>query len=142
MSETMQTEASGWVARVRVSGQWIRVTITEISGEEVLRARFGRRPAHRRALLDLLESVAMWRGAPLSAVLSVVGWVRPLCDSASWADELVLGPSALVRVHYAVHGSRQLRLGEAPDELAAARARRQGAAQAQAQLEGGLDDDF
>jgi len=140
MTEMMQVEPSGWVAQIRVSAQWIRLTIKELSGEEVLRARFGRRPVHRRALLDLLESVAMWRGAPLSAVLSVVGWVRPLCDSASWADEVVLGPSALVRVHYAVHGSRQLRLGDTPDELEAARALRRVARVARA--EGGLDDDF
>ena len=135
MTDTMAPEPSGWLAQVRLSTEWIRVTIKDLSGEEVLRARFGRRPAHRRALLDLLEAVAVWRGAPLSAVLSVVGWRRPLCDSASWADEVVLGPSVLVRVHYAVHGSRQLRLGDSPDELQTARARR-------AQAQGGLGDDF
>jgi len=122
-SETWpEPQGSGWVARVHVSAQWIRVTVQGPEGEAILRARMDRRPARRRALLELLEALAQWQGRTLDAVLSVAGWAAPVCDSASWVDAVELGPSALVRVCYGAHGSRQLRLGEGPAELAAARA--------------------
>lgn len=88
----------GWRIRVRIEARLIRVTVTEMDGEELLKARLPRQNCDARALLRLLESVALWSGGPVCAAVSVAGQDRTFFDWASLSDELTLTSNALVRV--------------------------------------------
>jgi hypothetical protein len=68
----------GWHATVEVLPETIWVWVSEATGRDVLRACLSRRPGHPRALLTMLEGLALWNGAPLSVVIGVD---QPVCDS-------------------------------------------------------------
>ena len=72
-----------WHTTVEVQPQTIWVWVTEATGRDVLRAALPRAPGHCRALLTLLEGLALWSGAPLGVVIGVD---HPVSDS------LGLGP--------------------------------------------------
>jgi hypothetical protein len=76
-------QARGWHTTVEVQPQTIWVWVTEAAGRDVLRAALPRAPGHCRALLTLLEGLALWSGAPLGVVIGVE---HPVSDS------LGLGP--------------------------------------------------
>jgi hypothetical protein len=87
----------------------VKVLVTDEQGDEVLRTRLPRPNNHPRALLTLLEGVALWSGAPVSAVISAAG-----LEPGSSASELFGAPwapadSALVRLDV-VEGRRQYHL--------------------------------
>jgi len=67
-----------WQATLEVKGERIWIWVSERSGRDVVRAALPRPPAHPRALLTMLEGLALWSGAPLSAVLGVD---QPASDS-------------------------------------------------------------
>lgn len=75
--------ALGWHTTVEVQPQTIWVWVTDATGRDVLRAALPRPPGHCRALLTLLEGLALWSGAPLGVVIGVD---HPVSDS------LGLGP--------------------------------------------------
>jgi hypothetical protein len=81
----MRTESrpKGWHATLEVQPETIWVWVTEATGRDVLRAALPRPPGHGRALLSMLEGLALWSGAALGVVIGVD---HPVCDS------LGLGP--------------------------------------------------
>jgi hypothetical protein len=98
---------STWSTTLRVTDT-VKLLITDEEGNDLLRARLPRRCYHPRALLTLLEGLALWGGTPLTAVISVD-------DSAGRSDADLFGgqlwpaESALVRFDF--HRScQQLRL--------------------------------
>lgn len=99
-----------WTALLKFEPCQILMTIQSLDGEVVLRARLPMPPQHRRSLLDLLESLALWNGHPLDAVLSAADRSADCFENAVWAEDLLLGPSALVHVVFAAPRGRQLRL--------------------------------
>lgn len=109
---------STWATTVQMTDM-VKLLITDEDGNDVLRARLPRRCAHPRALLTLLEGLALWSGSPLTAVISVdESDRRPSSDlfgGGLWPAE-----SALVRFDYHQR-CRQLRLrglGDFRDVLA------------------------
>lgn len=109
---------SNWATTVRMSDT-IKLLITDEDGNDVLRARLPRRCAHPRALLTLLEGLALWSGEPLTAVISADDSVRhPTTDL--FGGQLWPAESALVQFDYH-HRCQQLRLrglGDFRDVLA------------------------
>jgi hypothetical protein len=67
-----------WHAMVEVSPHPIWVWGNEARGRDLMRCALPRSPAHPRALVTLLEGLALWSGAPLSVVLGVE---HPVNDS-------------------------------------------------------------
>jgi hypothetical protein len=87
---------TGWRATVEVQPRQVKVLVTDSEGD-VLRARLRRPPCHPRALLTLLEGIALWSGARLSVALRVApeadeGWIGEPDGSWLWPED-----SALVR---------------------------------------------
>ena len=71
--------------------------MTDPDRNEVLRARLPR-PRHRLALTSLLEGLALWAGAPLSAVASAGDLEAPSCAEDPWGITVALGASPLVEL--------------------------------------------
>ena len=95
-----------WTARVEVKASSIQLRVWEVGGGLALRAELPRVPDHPRALLWLLEGLALWSGAPLSAVISAGGFVGPSLDFAPVDDEGWPEESALVRFYLLERGHR------------------------------------
>ena len=66
----MHSIRRAWKATLEVTSQTIKVLVTEPEGDDVLTAVFSGYPDHPRALLTLLEGVALWSGSPLCAAIS------------------------------------------------------------------------
>jgi hypothetical protein len=90
---------SEWKTTIRVSAREAKVLVTDEQGDELLRARLPRRVDHPRALLTVLEGLALWSGSPLYTVLSVGGPARGTYDRDLFGGVLWPIDSALVRVH-------------------------------------------
>jgi hypothetical protein len=97
---------SSWMTMLRLSPTLASVLVTEAGGTDVLKARLPRDPQHPRALLTMLEGLALWSGHPLRVVLSATR----TCDGSGWGglfgDELFPGESQLVRIELAVRSRR------------------------------------
>jgi len=59
----------GWFSNLEVDPYSILLQVRDWQGE-VLKARFGSVPAHPRALLFILEGLALWSGRRLCVVIS------------------------------------------------------------------------
>ena len=74
---------------MEVRASSIKLRVWEASGGLALRAEIHRVPDHPRALLWLLEGLALRSGAPLPAVISAGGFGGPSLDESSvpcWAS--------------------------------------------------------
>lgn len=102
----------GWHATVEVLSETIWVWVSEATGRDVLRACLSRTPGHLRALLTMLEGLALWSGAPLSVVIGVD---QPVCDSLGLgrygAEETWPQESALVSFFFRQPARPPRRLG-------------------------------
>jgi hypothetical protein len=74
---------------------------------DLIKARLPLAPRHPRALLTLLEGVALWRGQPLRVVLFADGSSVPWLGSDLFGDELWPGESPLVSFAIAHRGRRR-----------------------------------
>jgi hypothetical protein len=92
-----------WTTRLRIGDREAKLLVTSPEGDDLLKARLPVRPPHPRALLTLLEGVALWSGAPLFAVISAgrhsVDWI----GAEPWGDQLWPTESALVQFGFAIH---------------------------------------
>jgi hypothetical protein len=89
-----------WTTTVRVNPTAVKILLTDPMGHEVVRARLPRHPDHPRALLMLLEGLALWSGQPLCAAISVAASARRGCDWELLGGTLWPAESALVRVDF------------------------------------------
>jgi hypothetical protein len=89
-----------WKGSVRATAREVRVLVVDPQQGDLLKARLPPVTQHPRALLTLLEGIALWRGQPLRVVVSATSADdgRP-CWSGSglFGDELWPGESQLVR---------------------------------------------
>ena len=89
-----------WTGAVRVTPREVKVLVVDPEEGDLLKARLPAVTQHPRALLTLLEGLALWRCQPLRVVVSATsaGDGRP-CWSGSglFGDELWPGESQLVR---------------------------------------------
>jgi hypothetical protein len=99
-----------WRGAVRASAREVKVLVIDAEQGDLLKARLPPLTQHPRALLTLLEGIALWRGQPLRVVVSATsaGDGRP-CWSGSglFGDELWPGESQLVRYEVGGHGHRR-----------------------------------
>jgi len=102
-----------WTGSVRVTTHDVKVLVIDPQQGDLLKARLPLGQQHPRALLTLLEGIALWRGQPLRVVVSAAsaGDRRP-CWSGSglFGDELWPGQSQLVRYEVGGRASPPRRL--------------------------------
>ncbi len=98
---------SRWMTAVEATAMHTKLLVTDAEGDEILKAALPARPDHPRALLTLLEGLALWSGHPLTAVLCAVSPSRPLTDSGLFGGDLWPCDSALVRYDLVEHRRRR-----------------------------------
>ena len=86
---------NAWKTLVELTPQATRLLILDPDGNEVLKARLPLRPSHPRALLTLLEGLALWFNQPLTAAIGVAPSVDRRFAAAFFDDTSI--DSALVR---------------------------------------------
>lgn len=84
-----------WTCVVRVRRGECQVLAVRPPGTDLLKARLPLAPPHPRALLTLLEGLALWSGYPLHVAVSVEDPSDTL-GSGIFGDELFPGESQLV----------------------------------------------
>ena len=108
----MHSTRRSWRATLVVTPQAIKVVVTEPGGDEVLKAVFSGYPDHPRALLTLLEGLALWSGAPLCAAISAAHPVSHSLGVGSFGDvEHWPEESALVSFEFIGPARRRRRIG-------------------------------
>lgn len=85
-----------WNARLQLEPQALKILIEDDQGD-ALKARLPPRPNHPRALLTLLEGMALWSGERLHAALSVDGLQDRSSAAVLFGDDLMPLESALVQ---------------------------------------------
>ena len=98
---------SCWKTTIRVRCHETLLLVTDELGDEMLRARLPRRPDHPRALLTLLEGIALWSGSPVTVAISVAVSAQAICDRDLFGDALWPADSALVRLRFVEHRRRR-----------------------------------
>ena len=86
-----------WRTAVEPTAWNTKILVTDPEGNELLKAALPTPPQHPRALLTLLEGLALWAGEPLTAVICVGPWLPSGVDEALFGTSLVPIDSALVR---------------------------------------------
>jgi hypothetical protein len=102
-----------WKGAVRVTTREVRVLVMDPQRGDLLKARLPPAAQHPRALLTLLEGLALWRGEPLRVAVSATSADdgRPcFCGSGLFGDEMWPGESPLVRYEVGGRDSRPHRL--------------------------------
>ncbi|MEZ4224710.1 MAG: hypothetical protein R3B13_27410 [Polyangiaceae bacterium] len=84
-------------SQLQVSNSEMRLLVACPEQGDVLKARLPLQPAHPRALLTLLEGIALWSGSRLCVVIAVEPNCPSWLDSGLFGDELWPGESQLVR---------------------------------------------
>jgi hypothetical protein len=101
-----------WPTTIRIGAEDLKLLVTSPQGDDQIKARLPLRPRHPRALLTLLEGVALWSGEPLYAVISAGNHRDDWLGCELWGEELWPAESALVHFDLAVppaRGRRTLR---------------------------------
>jgi hypothetical protein len=88
---------------------------------DLIKAKLPLRPQHPRALLTLLEGLALWSGASLQVVVSADDRSRAWVGSGLFGDELFPAESSLVQFHIEHRDCRAHRLRGVADFRAARR---------------------
>jgi len=108
----MPSSRRSWKATLEVQPASIKVLVREPEGHDVLKAVFSGDPDHPRALLTLLEGVALWSGTPLCAAISAA---HPVSHSLGLGgfDDLAHWPteSALVSFQFLAPPRSRRRIG-------------------------------
>ena len=98
-----------WPTTLRIGDNELKLLVTSPHGDDLLKARLPIRPLHPRALLSLLEGVALWSGEPVLAVISAGGRRNDGLGSDAWGDALWPPESPLVHFDFATPPSRARR---------------------------------
>ncbi len=96
-----------WTGSLRVTPREASLLLQDEEMGDLLKARLPMPPRHPRALLTLLEGVALWRGQPMRVVISAAETSLPWIGSGLFGDELWPGESQLVSFAVASHGPRR-----------------------------------
>ncbi len=108
---------STWNPLLEVTPTSVRLLVISEAGDELVKAELPARSNHPRALLAMLEGLALYRGTPLCVAISADD---PTDRSLGWGpfdplDEGWLEESALVRFHFLAPPPRGRRLGGVGD---------------------------
>jgi hypothetical protein len=96
-----------WTGSLRVTTHQVSLLIEDEEKGDLMKARLPLSPGHPRALLTLLEGIALWRGQPMHVVLSAADISGRCFGSGLFGDELWPGESPLVRFSIAAPGCRK-----------------------------------
>lgn len=99
-----------WKAALRVATPELKLWVCTPEIGEILKARLPSAMQHPRALLTLLEGLALWAGKPLDAAFVADGLCRSWFDSGLFGDELWPAPSPLVRFELVPPDRRAVRI--------------------------------
>ena len=97
-----------WPTTLRIGETELKLLVTSLEGDDLIKARLPVRPPHPRALLTMLEGVALWSGEPIHAVISA-GRDRAAWLGHDWCDDLWPTESQLVHFDFAVPPPRPRR---------------------------------
>ncbi len=98
-----------WPTTLRI-GRDLKLLVSSPEGVDLLKARLPLcPPPHPRALLTLLEGVALFSGEPVCAVISVRRQYDHWLGSERWAEQLWPTESPLVEFDFAVRSSHEQR---------------------------------
>lgn len=86
-----------WKCVLQVGPKELRMLVTEPSSTDVLKARMSLAAQHPRALLTMLEGLALYNGHPLTAVISAAGSCVGWWAESVFGDELWPAESPLVQ---------------------------------------------
>jgi hypothetical protein len=75
-----------WETRLEITAESVWLLVTD-QGRIVLEARFTGHPVHRRALVLILEALALWQGKRLCAVITAGSVVHPTLGLGEDGDE-------------------------------------------------------
>jgi hypothetical protein len=98
-----------WPTTALITGPDLKLLVTNQAREDLIKARLPRRPAHPRALLTLLEGVALWSGEPLGVAISAVGPRDDWFGSEAWYEAVWPSDSPLVRLDFEIRQPRARR---------------------------------
>jgi len=98
-----------WPTTLRITRRELKLLVTSQQGDDLLKARLPLAPPHPRALLTLLEGVALWSGEPLHAVISADAHCDEWRGTEPWCAGLWPAESPLVRFDFAIPPPRARR---------------------------------
>jgi hypothetical protein len=103
-----------WPTTLRMGNNELKLLVRSSEGDDLLKARLPLRPQHPRALLTLLEGVALWCGEPLVPVISAGGQHQAWLLFGQGCEELWPAESALVHYDFAIppHPRRPVGVGD------------------------------
>jgi len=87
----------------------VQLLVTE-HGDDVLKARLSSAPAHPRALVTVLEGLALWQGATLCVAASVDEGAQDCFEQVFYGDGLFEPQSPLVYIEHRLDNPRPHRL--------------------------------
>lgn len=90
---------TAWKATVHPRTWSTKLIVTDEHRDEILKASLPTPPGHPRALLTLLEGLALWSDHPLAAAICVGPSCGPLPDAEDFGAPFTQVGSALVRLH-------------------------------------------
>jgi hypothetical protein len=97
-----------WPTTLRI-GKEMKLLVQSELGDDVIKARLPLRPPHPRALLTMLEGVALFSGQPLRVVISAGDGLDAWLGSEQWCEELWPAESPLVGFDFAIPPPRARR---------------------------------
>jgi len=100
-----------WTCKLAVTPNEVRLLIQSSETGDLLKARLPAQARHPRALLTMLEGVALWSGSPLCAAISADESVQIGCALGLFGDEPRQAESPLVRFEPAAPVSRKVLRG-------------------------------
>ena len=98
-----------WSTTLRIGHQDLKLLVTDPEGNDLIKARLPVRPPHPRALLTMLEGIALFSGEPLYAVISAGNHRDAWLGSEAWDDDLWPAESPLVHFDFAIPRARARR---------------------------------
>jgi hypothetical protein len=99
-----------WIVKHHLSSRRAKLLAIDREGNDLLKARLPSGPCHPRALLTLMEGLALWSGQPLCAAICVADDVGRSLDFDFFDGALWPPDSALVRFTITGPPQRRYRL--------------------------------
>lgn len=99
-----------WISTLQVTTCDVKLLVSTPEIGDLLRARLPLPPRHPRALLTLLEGLALWSGDALRVAIVADDRSRSSFASELFGDELWPAESSLVRYEVALRARRAVRL--------------------------------
>jgi hypothetical protein len=91
-----------WPTTIRIGAEDLKLLVTSPQGDDQIKARLPLRPPHPRALLTLLEGIALFSGEPLYVVISAGSHRDDWLGCEAWGEDLWPAESPLVHFDLAI----------------------------------------